>query len=360
MNKNKKILILANRYTTLLNFRFELIERLLENDYELITSLPYHDKIQKLKDIGCIYEDINIDRHGINPAKELNIIKEYSRLIKKYNPNLILSFTIKPNIYGAIANKKAKIPQIANFTGLGTAIMNDDYKKQILKHLYKYAFKNVDVTFFQNKGNLKFFIDNNIINDNYKLIPGSGVNITKFTPLAYPKESDKINLLYVGKMMKDKGIDNLLEATKKIKDEQGQKVVFRLVGRFEEDYKNKINEAVANNTIEYLKETDDIQSLYKWCHALVHPTYHEGMSNVMQEAAASTRPVIASEIHGCKEIFDESKTGFGFEVKNTDSLINAINKFIALPYDEKVKMGKLGRDKMEKEFDRNIVINAYI
>lgn len=355
----KKILILVNRYTTLFNFRFELVERLLKKGYKITVSMPYSEEAEIFPKLGIEYENIKIDRHGVNPLKELDLIKEYRRLIKKYNPSIILSYTVKPNIYGAIAANKYKKPIICNITGLGTALQNKGIKKIVLTNMYKFAFRNVNTIFFQNKGNLKFFTENKLIKCDYKLIPGSGVNLKKFQFIEYPKNDKVIKLLTVGKLMKDKGTDILLDAINNVKNKY-PKVEFTLIGRFEEDYKDKVSAAVNKGLIKYKKENKNLIPLYKNCHALIHPTFHEGMSNVMQEAAACGRPLLASNIHGCKEIFDEGISGIAFEPKDINSLTNAIIKFVELEYKKKKEMGLKAHEKVTNEFDRNIVVNAYM
>lgn len=360
MNVNRnKILILVNRVTTLFNFRIELVEKLIDEGYEIVVSMPYHEKAEILKKLGCKYESVNIERHGTNPVKDLSLLKYYKKIIKKHSPDIILSYTVKPNIYGAIAARKYNIPIIANITGLGIAIMNKGTTHSILKRMYKYSFKSVYKVFFQNEGNKDYFISNICNLKNYEVLPGSGVNLNKFPFEEYPNESENFNFLYIGKIMKDKGIDYLLEAIKQLKMKNNN-CTFTLVGRFEENYEEKINSAVQDQLIVYKQETDNVQGLYKNCHAIIHPTFHEGMSNILQEAAATGRPLLASNIHGCKEIIDENKNGFLFEPKNSESIVNAIEKFIKLSYQKKFAMGAYSRNKVEKDFDRNIVVNKYL
>lgn len=359
ISNDKKILILVNRVTTLFNFRIELVEKLINEGYEIVVSMPYHKKAEILKSKGCKYENVKIERHGTNPIKDLSLLQYYKKIIKKHNPDAILSYTVKPNIYGTIAARKFNIPIIANVTGLGIAIMNKGLTQNVLKTMYKYSFKSVYKVFFQNEGNKNYFINNICKLNNYEVLPGSGVNLQKFPFEEYPKENNTLHFLYVGKMMKDKGIDYLLEAIEQIKT-KNKNCTFTLVGRFEENYKEKINASVKSGLIIYKPETENVQELYKNCHAIIHPTFHEGMSNILQEAASTGRPLLASNIHGCKEIIDENKNGFLFEPKNSKSIVDAVEKFIKLPYSNKIAMGSYSRKKVEKEFDRNIVIEKYL
>lgn len=223
------------------------------------------------------------------------------------------------------------------------------------------TFKKVRCVFFQNAKNKYFFDKHNIKIKRQKLVPGSGVNLDAHCYEPYPEKDDTIRFLFIGRMMKDKGIDELLAAAQRIKEKHDH-VFFDLIGFCEADYKGKaqLETLHKQKMINYMGHQDAIHDHIKAHHALLHPSYHEGMANVLLEAAACGRPVLASNIPGCQEAFDEGITGFGFEPRNVDDLVRAIEKFIALPYEQKQAMGIAGRKKMEQEFDRQIVVDAYM
>lgn len=354
----KKILILANSSGGLYNFRRELLEALIEKNNQVIVSTPMGPKINLIEEIGCIVKKANIKRHGKNPLEELKLLRYYDNLIKEVQPDGILTYTIKPNIYGGITAKRSNVPYIANITGLGTAVENPGILQKIAIGLYKVAFTDIQTVFFQNKENRQFFIDHNIATEKHKILPGSGVNLNHFLPLEYPS-SGAIEFVYISRIMEDKGIDEFLNAAEFIKNKYPN-TKFHICGFLDGDYETTISEYQDKEIIEYHGMIQDVRTILEKTHCTILPSYHEGMSNALLESAASGRPVLASDIPGCRETFDEGISGFGFEPRSTESLIQAIEKFIKLPYEEKKAMGEAGRHKVEKEFDRQIVVDAYM
>lgn len=357
----KKVLILGNHAEGLYNFRKELIHKLLEEQYEVHYSVPYHAKVELLLKIGGTYHEIEMNRRSINPIKDIKILKHYYSLIKKVDPDVILTYTIKPNIYGGILASYLKKPVIANITGLGSALQGRGLIYRFVKILYKLGLKNAKYVFFQNESNRDFFIKNNISTENKAfLLKGSGVNIKEFYPIDIVKSDNKVTFLFVGRIMKDKGIDEYIEAAKLIKKEKDN-IRFQVLGFFDDDtYKNKIEEFERSGVIEYLGVSDDTRLEMKNADCIVLPSYHEGMSNVLLEGAALGKPLITTNIHGCKEVIDDGENGFLCNPKDAESLKEAINKFINLSEAQRKEMGRLSREKVVKEFDRNIVVDQYI
>lgn len=355
----QSVLILVNHDVVIYNFRLELVERLLSDGYDVHISSPYGERIDDLVALGAKYHEISIDRHGMNPAADFLILKEYRKLIKLIQPIVVLTYTIKPNIYGGIAAKEAGIPFIANITGLGTSIENEGLKKYFILQLYKAGLHGAYKIYFQNRENLKFMVRHGIVSSPYDLLPGSGVNLIQHCYEKYPEDTEELIFVTIGRIMEDKGIDELLVAAKAIK-QRYPKVRFRIIGFFDGNYKDVIKIAVKKGIVEYIEQQKEIHSFMVEAHAIIHPSHHEGMSNVLLEAAATGRPILASDIPGCRETFDEGISGMGFETRNCRNLICVIEQFIKLPYEKKVEMGKTGRKKMEREFDRQIVVNKYI
>lgn len=355
----KKVLILVNHDVVIYNFRKELVQELLEQKYKVYISSPYGKKIDYLIDMGCEYIETHIDRHGTSVIDDLKLISSYKKMLKKIKPDVVLSYTIKPNIYGGIACKSLKVPYIATITGLGTALEKEGLMQKILIMLYRFAFKGISKVFFQNEQNLNFFKDHNIAIGKYKLVPGSGVNLNEYAFEEYPEDREEIKVLFIGRIMKEKGIEELTEAAKIIKQERNN-VTFDAVGFYEEDYAAKAKELKEFNVIKFHGSQENVKEYIKESNVIILPSYHEGMANVLLEASSMGRPVIASAIPGCHEIFDEGITGFGVKPKDVDSIVTAIKKFIDLPYEKKKEMGISARKKVEKEFDRNTVISSYI
>lgn len=355
----KKILIAVNHSMTIFSFRLELIQALLREGYQVIVSSPYDEKIEQLINMGCEYYQLEFSRHGMNLFKELNLLNSYKKMLKQLRPDVVLSFTIKPNIYCAMACKKFDIPCIANITGLGTAVENSGVSRLITVCLYRIAFKKIHKVFFQNSENIKFFADRKIAIGKHHLLPGSGVNLQKFTPLPYPNE-EVIKFVFISRIMKEKGIDQYLDAAKVIK-ERYNNTEFHVCGFCEDAYEGKLECLSKKGVIQYHGLIEDVREILKGCHCTIHPTYYpEGMSNVLLESCACARPIITTDRAGCREIVEDGFNGYIINQKDSIDLINKIEHFIEISHEKKTKMGQNGRTKVEREFDRDIVVNKYL
>ncbi|SFD87061.1 galacturonosyltransferase [Lentibacillus persicus] len=354
----QKILFLVNHDVVIYNFRRELVERLLEEGYEVYISSPYGERIDDLIELGCNYLNVDLNRHGLNVVQEWKLLRYYKQIIRDIKPTVVLTYTIKPNIYGGLACKALGVPYIANITGLGSSVVNGGIMQAVSKVLYKWAFKDVRRIFFQNSSNQQFFVDNNIAMGKHELLPGSGVNLNQFSSLEYP-DDNVTEFVFISRIMREKGIGEYLEAAKYIK-EKYPNTVFHVLGFSEEDYEEQLRLLHQQEVIQYHGMQRDIRKYLAVSHCTVHPSYHEGMSNVLLESAASARPIITSNINGCKEIVDENTSGYLVEKGNSQDLIEKIEKFLRLPKKQKESMGLAGRTKMEEEFDRNIVVDAYV
>ncbi len=352
-----KILILANNDMGLYKFRKELIERLCQ-DNEVLVALPSGEFISNLKELGCKYIPIEFNRRGRNPFNDLILLRKYEKLIERYKPQCVLTYTIKPNVYGGIACSRKRVVHYANITGLGTAVENGGILGFVTKHLYTISLRKTKCVFFQNNDNLRFFVNKGIVKGKTRLIPGSGVNVNNYKYCKYPSENESIKFLFVGRIMKDKGINELVETFRRVK-ENNAKCKLNIVGGCDENYEDQLKNWESEGIIKYHGLQADVRPFYADAHCVVLPSYHEGMANVMLEAASSGRPVITTNVPGCKETFDEGISGFGCDAKDINSLFNAFIKFLNLSHSEKEEMGKAGRRKMASEFDRNIVIEAY-
>lgn len=355
------ILILANHQLGLYKFRKELLERLVKVKYRVYVSVPEDEFTKELNDLGIkVINNKYMDRRGTNPVRDLRLMFYYKSLIRTIKPDVVLSYTIKPNVYGGYICGKLKIPYIANVTGLGTSIQNGGMLQKLILKMYKVGLKQAQKVFFQNTENRAFMVEHNIVNPEMAdLLPGSGVNTDQHCYELYPDDSTKIIFTTIGRIMKDKGIDELLEAAKIVK-KRHPKVEFRLIGEFDEEYEEKVNTYIEKGIISYLGFAKDVHLLIAESHAIIHASYHEGMSNVLQEAASTGRPVIATNVSGCSEIYEEGISGIGFNAKDVQSLINAIEIFLNLSRDERISMGKAGREKMKREFTREIVVQKYM
>lgn len=353
-----RILIATNSSSGLYKFRAELIKKFIScnNEVDIITNYSgYQDELKRL---GANLIKCHVDRRGINPFADIKILCLYINHIKKIKPDIILTYTIKPNIYCGIAAEICDINYIANITGLGSAVKNGGLLEKFLIAMYKIAFQKISCVFFQNKENESFFSKNNIANERHRLIPGSGVNLKQFNTLDYPSD-ETVEFVFIARIMKEKGIDQYLECAEYIR-EKYPNTRFHICGSCEEAYQERLDKLNAAGTIIYHGLVSNVREILQITHCTIHPSYHEGMSNVLLESSASGRPCLCSNIPGCKEIVDDGETGFLFNPQDTESLISAVEKFIELPHDLKKQFGINARRKVEREFDRQIVIDAYM
>ena len=351
-------MIFANNDVGLYKFRKELIEVLLE-EYEVHIALPYGSFVDELVQMGCFFHAVEFQRRGTNPVSDLALLKKYRMLLREISPNAVLTYTIKPNIYGGIACALMNIPYIANITGLGTAVENPGILQMITTNLYKLSLKKAAMVFFQNENNLLFMTNRKIVRSNYDLLPGSGVNLEQYKPMQYP-DGDAIDFIFVARVMKEKGIDQYLEAAEYIINKYPN-TRFHICGACDEDYEQVLQEKSRSGVIIYHGIVKDMRPIYEMSCCTIHPTFYpEGMSNVLLESCASARPIITTNRPGCREIIDDGINGFMCRQQDSKDLVDKIERFLALSPAERKQMGLLGRQKVEREFDRSIVINKYM
>ncbi len=358
-----KVLVLANDTTYAFNLRDELLERLVSDGNEVIVAsqpLLYQDE---LKGMGCRLIDIETNRHGKNPLSDLGLLSKFKKLLKAEKPDMVLTYNIKPNVYGGMACKSLKIRYIPNITGLGTAVEYPGMMQKLTTRLYKSGVAGASCIMFQNDENQAFFAEHKMLKQGVRtrLLPGSGVNLNKHKAMPYPENSDTINFLFIARVLKEKGIDLYLNSAKRIY-EKHKNVVFHICGLCDdESYLGLLDEAEKSGYIKYHGQQKDMIPFFEMAHCIVHPSYYpEGMSNVLLEAAAHCRPIIATDRSGCRETVDDRKSGFIVPIKDEEALVNALEAFLAMPYDQKRDMGLAGRAKIEKEFDRQFVVGAYL
>lgn len=349
-----KIMILANNDVGLYQFRKELIEELLKQ-HEVVISLPYGDFVKPLEDIGCKFIDTPVDRRGMNPIKDLRLFFAYWKILKQEKPDLVITYTIKPNVYGGCICRLIKIPYAVNITGLGTAFENAGMLKKIVTFMYKVGCKKAKVVFFENEGNRQIFIQEKIVKQSQThRLNGAGVNLEKYQVAPYP-DGEKLKFLFMGRIMAEKGIDELFEAMHHLVSD-GINCELNLLGFYEENYKEKIEKYQAEGWLNYYGYQKDVKPFIEDSHCFVLPSWHEGMANTNLECAAMGRPVITSSIHGCMEAVEDGVSGYLCEKQNADDLYRTMKKFAMLSYDDKKNMGLAGRRRMEDIFDKKKVV----
>lgn len=356
----KKILFLSNHFITLYAFRKELIRRLVEEGNEVYLSLPESEENSYFAELGCHILPTEIDRRGINPFRDLKLIRRYRAIMKEIQPDLIFSYTIKPNIYGTIASNKLKYRQICNVTGTGAIFLKRTLISRICEFLYRISVRNCYKVFFQNTGDRDYFIRRNMVRANYGLLPGSGCNLVEnaFSPMP---DDGTIKFLFIGRVMRLKGIDEYLACAEAIRKKYPD-TAFYIAGWIEEDgYQDIVDQCQKNGFVEHLGFRKDIKDWIRACHCTVLPSHGgEGVPNVLLESMAAGRPCIGSRISGTEDAIEDGMTGFLFTPGDAADLIRQVERFLALSSEERAQMGLAGRRKVEKEFDRQIVVDAYL
>ncbi|MCR5196315.1 MAG: glycosyltransferase family 4 protein [Pseudobutyrivibrio sp.] len=350
-----KILILANNDMGLFQFRMDLIKELLK-DNEVYIALPYGEKVDDLVDYGCKFIDTPMERRGMNPLKDYSLYKQYKSIIRELHPDMVITYTIKPNIYGGLACKKMHISYVENITGLGTAFQKDGLLKTFVVTLYKMALKKAKVVFFENEENKQIFVSSGIIPEAVtNVLNGAGVNTEQFSVMEYPADGDATRFLFVGRVMQEKGIEELFTAMQNLLKD-GLKCHLDVVGWCEEDYTARLQQYQDEGWLTYHGFQTDVRPFIEKAHCFVLPSWHEGMANTNLECASSARPVITSNIHGCLEAVEDGVTGFLAEKQDAQSLTGAMRKFCELSVEQRKAMGLAGRKRMEEIFDKSKVV----
>ena len=367
-NKNHLIALLTNNDDDIYCFRKELIEAIIDSGYEMLISCPDGEKFELMKHISYRYDDPVIDRRGTNIVADAKLFIHYFKLFIKNKPSVVLTYTAKPNVYAGLAAWLLGIPVISNVTGFGSVLNEGGFKQKLIMTLFKFAFRRSACVMFQNSTNMKLAEESGMVKEEHKLIPGSGINTERYPLQTYPnggdgKSGEKVVFNYIGRILHDKGVDDYIEAAKRIKADYPN-TEFNMLGFIEPTemhYKDILEELEEKDIIKYRGSQKDIKPFVTASHATIHPsTYGEGMSNVLLESASSGRPIISTDNPGCQETFIDGETGFIYHGGDVDALCEQIKKFLALPNDERKAMGEKGREYIKSNFSREIVIKAYL
>lgn len=350
-----QILILANHSGGLYDFRKDLIAALKQHA-EVSVAVPRNDRWDELQALADRVIELPIDRRGMNPARDAKLLGQYRAILKRLRPDLVLTYTIKPNIYGGLACRALHIPYAVNITGLGSAIENGGWLKRFVLTLYKPVLAGAKVVFFENAGNRDTLAATGVVPRGRDVVlHGAGVNLEDYPCQPYPLEG-AVRFLFVGRVMHEKGVDELFSAARWLKRAYGDGVEFHVVGSFEEGYKPLVNELEQTGVVKYHGYQSDMKHFYAMADCVVLPSYHEGMSNVLLEAAASGRPLITSDIPGCREAVEPGVSGYLCPARDADALYAAMRRFLELPPAQRAAMGAASHDWIARNFDKKAVV----
>jgi len=360
MSESKTVLFLSNHFITLYSFRRELIERLVKLGHRVVLSMPADEQNVYFRDLGCEIIETPMSRRGLNPAEDVQLLRRYRRIMQEVKPDIIFSYTSKPDIYGSMASNSLGLRQVCNITGRGNALAYDNALAMVVRSLYRASVRNCYKVFFQNADDRDYFIRHHIVKDNWGLLPGSGVNFEQHKLSPMPDDGE-IRFLYVGRIMSVKGIDQLLDCAVAVR-RRHPNTRFLLAGFVEqEQYRAKLKEYEAKGYIEHLGFQKDIDAVIRRCHCTILPSHGgEGVPNAVLESAAVGRACIVSNVSGSRDAVEDGVTGYLFEPRSSADLIDKAERFLALTKEQREQMGLAGHDKVAREFDREIVIRAYL
>ena len=354
------IVILANNSGGLYHFRGMLMSELVKRGNTVVAMTPFDSDIGEIQDLGVELINTPINRRGINPGEDIKLLNNYKNRLKMLQPDMVITYTIKPNIYGGFVCRMLKIPYAVNITGLGTAFQKKGMLRRAVTAMYKIALKKADIVFFENEENRQIFLRKKIVREQKTcLLMGAGVDLERFQVCEYPRESGSIRFLFIGRVMKEKGIDELFCAMRMLRSD-GIDCILDVVGECEEDYSAEIEIREKEGWLNYHGYQKDVRPFIEAAHCFVLPSWHEGMANTNLECAAMGRPVITSNIHGCMEAVENGVSGYLCQKQNADDLYQVMKRFLRLPYDERKSMGLAGRKRMEELFDKVKVVKKTI
>lgn len=352
-------MIIGTNMMNIYHHRLELINELMGLGHNVSIVAPAGGEEKKLIEMGVKFIDTPVSNRGTNPIKDLHLCYRLVRIIRQEKPDVVLTFYTKTNIYGGLACRVTGTPYIENITGLGTAVANGGLLSKIMIVLYGQAVRNASIVFFQNTANVRFFDDKHIRLKAKKLLPGSGVSLKRFKKLDYPS-APPTQFVYISRILREKGIYEYIDAARIIR-QKFPDTVFHVIGPFTDEYRELLDTAEKDGIIKVHGKQYDIIPFLKESHCTIFPSFYgEGMANILLESAASGRPIITTEVPGCGEAVEDGKTGYVVKAQDSADLAAKIESFMNMNDDERKAMGDEGRRKMEREFDRQIVIDAYV
>ena len=358
-----KIVFSSNISWSIYNFRLNLLKSLQKEGHEITVAIK-DEYSEKLLEEGFHFESINLNNNSTNPIKDLKTLYDYYKIYKKLKPDVICHNAIKPNVYGTIAAGMLDIPVINNISGLGTLFIKKSFSTKIAKLLYRFSQRKASKIFFQNEDDLNLFIENKLVDrSRTQLIPGSGVDTSRFIPNEDSKEDGGFQFLFIGRLIYDKGIREYIEATKLLKNKFPY-TVFNILGPLYENNATAISKETLDNWIKderiiYLGQTDSVEDVIGLVDCVVLPSYREGLSKVLIEASSMGLPIVTTNVPGCRDVVIDNETGFLCEVNNSKDLADKMAKVLFMSIEERKVMGVKARKRAIAIFDEKIIIGHY-
>lgn len=361
----RTVVIAANAAWNLVNFRSRLIGALIADGYDMIGAAPPDRQAEEaLGAIGCRFHSVPVDSKGVSPRQDLRTLIAFDRLFRDERPLAFLGYTVKPNVYGSIAATRRGVPAINNVSGLGTAFIAKTWLTPVVERLYRVGLRRSRIVFFQNPDDAALFVGRGLVRaSQVRMLPGSGVDLGHFEPAAWRPPDGEIVFLMIARLLRDKGVVEFVDAARACR-ERNPAMRFRILGFRGSENRTAIPEDqvdawIAKGTIDYLGAASDVRPHIAAADCVVLPSYREGTSRVLLEAAAMARPLVATDVPGCREVVDEGVNGHLCHVRDADDLARAMDAVAAAGAARRAEMGAAGRAKVAREFDERIVIDAY-
>jgi glycosyltransferase involved in cell wall biosynthesis len=361
-----RIVLSINSAWNFVNFRRGLIRGLQANGFEIVALAPDDAHSDALRALGCRLVPLPMEGRGKSPLADAWLIARYWWILRRERPAAFLGYTIKPNIYGALAAHSLGIPVISNVAGLGTAFLDGGWLNRLVKLLYRVALRKARTVFFQNGEDLQLFRSLRIVKpEQAVLLPGSGVDIEDFSPVARPASGPGFVFLFSGRLLWSKGIREYVEAARRIREARSG-AIFRILGIFDEAHPDGVPRAAldlwaSSGIVEYLGAADDVRPFIAAADCVVLPTFYpEGTPRALLEAAAMGKPLIATDMPGCRDVIDDGRNGYLCAPRDAEDLEAKMEKMLALPPEARAAMGRESRRKAVDRFDEAIVVARYL
>lgn len=359
-----RIVLTVNVAWNIWNFRRTLVEALVEEGHHVIILAPSDQTVDELRKLGCDFEPLEMSRKGLNPFEDFALAMRMRKAFKRLKPDIVLSFTIKNNVFGGFASRGMRHAFIPNVTGLGTAFLSGGAVRMLVERLYRFAFAKLPIIFFQNGDDLALFKERGLVRkEQAHILPGSGIDLQRYAAEPFPEGSGSPRFLMIARLLRDKGVVEYADAARAVKLTHPD-VEFQLLGAIDAHNRSAISREVldgwvAEGVLEYLGETSDVRPYIAKAHCIVLPSYREGAPRTLIEAAALARPTITTNVPGCRAVVEAEETGFLCEVKSAESLADAMRVFAGMSPERKAAMGAKARQKMVSEYSDKIVIARY-
>ena len=365
LEMQRRVMISINTAWNIANFRAGLICALQEHGWEVVAVAPPDEHARRLVEMGCRFVPLEMDNKGTNPVRDAKLFLRYLLMLRRERPAAFLGYTIKPNIYGSLAAHSLGIPVINNVSGLGTAFIRDTWITRVVKGLYRLALRRSHTVFFQNEDDRRVFVDNKLVApDRTALVPGSGIDLQRFKPAEVPRQRQGFRFLLIARLLYDKGVGEFVDAARLIKPTHPE-ARCALLGFLDAENRTAVSRDdvdrwVSEGIIEYLGSSDDVRPFIAEADCVVLPSYREGTPRTLLEAAAMAKPLIATDVPGCREVVEDGQNGFLCRVKDARDLATKMIAMMEMAPADSRAMGEASRKKMERQFDERLVIDAYL